>query len=55
MCVCVCVCLPACLQVSVPVAHVEGGPVGLGLIGPPGSDEQLLQVAVKLAAALQLS
>jgi amidase len=40
------------LQVSLPIATVDGAPVGLSFIGPPGSDEQLLQVAIKLTAAL---
>ncbi|KAF8058363.1 AMI1 [Scenedesmus sp. PABB004] len=39
-------------QVSLPFARVEGLPVGLSLIGPPGGDELLLQAAVRLAAAL---
>lgn len=29
-------------QVSIPAGHVDGAPVGLSLIGPAGSDEQLL-------------
>ena len=33
------------VQVSLPVANVEGCPVGLGLIGPRGSDEALLELA----------
>jgi len=42
-------------QVSVPLTSVEGGlPVGLSLIGPPGSDEALLEVAVGLSELLQL-
>lgn len=41
-------------QVSVPVAQVDGAPVGLGLIGPPGSDEALLDVAARLADVLRL-
>lgn len=41
-------------QISLPVATVDGAPVGLGLIGPPGSDEALLEVAVRLADVLQL-
>jgi hypothetical protein len=43
-------CWLPCLQVSIPIARVDGAPVGLSFIGPPGSDEQLLQVAVKLDA-----
>lgn len=41
-----------CVQVNVPVGKVDGAPIGLGLIGPPGSDEQLLEVAVRVAAVL---
>ena len=37
------------LQVSIPAARVGGLPVGLGLIGPAGSDEALLQIACRLA------
>lgn len=40
------------LQVSVPIARVDGLPVGLGLIGPPGSDEALLELSEQLMAAL---
>ncbi|WIA21527.1 hypothetical protein OEZ85_000727 [Tetradesmus obliquus] len=40
-------------QVTLPLAAVDGMPVGLSLIGPAGSDEQLLEVAVQLAAAVQ--
>ena len=40
-------------QVSLPVAAVGGCPVGLGLIGPRGSDEELLELAERLMAALQ--
>jgi Asp-tRNA(Asn)/Glu-tRNA(Gln) amidotransferase A subunit family amidase len=39
-------------QVSLPIARVDGCPVGLGLMGPEGSDEALLEVAEKLAALL---
>ncbi|KAG2488367.1 hypothetical protein HYH03_013056 [Edaphochlamys debaryana] len=38
-------------QVSLPVASVEGLPVGLGLIGPPGSDEALLELTEQLMEA----
>ena len=34
------------LQVSLPLAQVEGCPMGLGIIGPRGSDEALLDLAV---------
>lgn len=40
------------LQVSVPIARVDGLPVGLGLIGPPGSDEALLELSEQLMEVL---
>ncbi|KAL4444694.1 hypothetical protein ABPG77_002511 [Micractinium sp. CCAP 211/92] len=40
-------------QVNLPIAEVEGLPVGLGLIGPPGSDEDLLQLTEQLMALLR--
>lgn len=40
-------------QVNLPIARVEGCPVGLGLIGPPGSDEALLELTERLMALLQ--
>lgn len=40
-------------QVNLPIAEVEGLPVGLGLIGPPGSDEDLLQLTERLMALLR--
>ena len=44
------------MQVSLPVASVEGGlPVGLGIVGPPGSDEELLLLAEQLMAILRPS
>ncbi len=39
-------------QVSLPLAQVDGLPVGLSLIGPAGADERLLELAERLAAAL---
>jgi amidase len=39
-------------QVTLPVAEIEGCPVGLSLIGPVGSDETLLQLAVDIMAEL---
>jgi amidase len=36
-------------QITLPVATVGGLPVGLSVIGPPGSDEALLDLAVVLA------
>lgn len=40
-------------QVTLPVAMVDGCPVGLSFMGLPGSDEQLLQLAVSLSDALR--
>jgi amidase len=34
-----------------PLASVGGLPVGLSLIGPPGSDESLLELAERIQAA----
>ena len=44
---------PPCMnkQVSMPLARVDGLPVGLSLIGPPGSDESLLDLAERIAVA----
>lgn len=38
-------------QVTLPVARVGGLPVGLSLIGPPNTDEALMEVADRLFAA----
>lgn len=43
--------LGALPQVSLPIARVGGLPVGLSLIGPPGSDESLLELAERIATA----
>lgn len=40
-------------QVSLPVLTVDGCPVGLSLIGPPGSDEALLELTEKLMHILK--
>lgn len=37
-------------QVTLPVAEIDGCPIGLSLIGPAGSDERLLDLAVTLMA-----
>jgi amidase len=37
-------------QVSVPVASRLGAPLGLSLIGPPGSDLALVRLAARLAS-----
>ena len=42
-----------CVQVNLPVATVEGCPVGLGLIGPRGSDEELLRLTEQLLPILK--
>ena len=36
-------------QVTVPAGRVDGGPVGVSLIGPPGSDRALLRLARTIA------
>lgn len=41
-------------QVSVPVAQVEGRPVGLSLVGAPGADATLVTLAGALAEAINL-
>lgn len=40
-------------QVSLPLATVDGCPVGLSLLGPRGSDEALLLLSEQLMAALR--
>jgi amidase len=39
-------------QVTLPVAAVDGLPVGLSLVGPYGSDMQLLDIAARLCQQL---
>jgi Asp-tRNA(Asn)/Glu-tRNA(Gln) amidotransferase A subunit family amidase len=39
--------------VVLPVARTAEGPIGLGLIGPRGADEALLDFAVAAMAAIQ--
>jgi amidase len=41
-------------QVTLPVACMDHGPVGLGIIGPRGSDAELLLLAERLADTLSL-
>jgi amidase len=36
-------------QVSMPVLTVNGCPVGVSLIGTPGSDEQLIELAARIS------
>lgn len=40
-------------QASLPIGEVDGCPVGLGLVGPRGSDERLLALAEALVRALE--
>jgi amidase len=35
-------------QISLPWANIEAGPLGISLIGPRGSDEQLLAFVAQL-------
>jgi amidase len=37
--------LTGCPQISLPLASRQGAPLGLSLIGPPGSDLSLVQLA----------
>eukprot|EP00892_Ulva_mutabilis_P006307 jgi/Ulvmu1/4048/UM019_0025.1 len=41
-------------QVSLPLGQLPAGPVGMGLIGPRGSDEALLELAEKLSNVLEI-
>ena len=36
-------------QVTMPLARRQGAPLGLSLIGPPGSDLSLVRLACRLA------
>lgn len=40
------------LQVTLPVVQIDGCPVGVSLVGPKGSDEQLLELTEKLMTIL---
>lgn len=42
-------------QITVPAGTLDGAPIGLSFIGPRGSDEALLDLAVELAPALGIS
>ena len=42
-------------QVSIPVATVDGCPVGMGLIGPFGWDEELLALTVEVVTLVEAS
>ncbi|GMH44139.1 hypothetical protein BSKO_12073 [Bryopsis sp. KO-2023] len=39
-------------QVSLPLCTISGAPVGIGLVGPRGSDEKLLGLSVEIMKAL---
>ena len=41
-------------QISIPVAQRDGAPLGLSIMGPPGSDLSLVHLAVKIEAAARL-
>lgn len=41
-------------QVSIPVAHRDGAPLGLSAIGPKGSDKSLVAFAVRLERAARI-
>jgi len=42
--------LSGCPQINLPVAEAQGAPLGLSLLGPRGSDEDLLTMAVALSS-----
>ena len=42
--------LTGCPQISLPLASRQGAPLGLSLIGPPGSDLSLVQLAQRVMA-----
>lgn len=44
--------LAGCPQVTLPLLRASGAPLGLSLVAPPGTDRQLLRIAVQLARAL---
>ncbi len=41
-------------QISIPVAMRDGAPLGLSILGPPGSDLSLVRLAAKIAAAARI-
>jgi amidase len=41
-------------QISIPVATREGAPLGISIMGPPGSDLSLAHLAVKIEAAARI-
>ena len=40
-------------QISIPAAAIDGAPIGISLIGPPGRDLDLLALAVALEPAIR--
>ena len=42
--------LAGCPQISLPLATVDGAPLGLSLVGPPGRDRALIEVAREVMA-----
>ena len=38
-------------QISLPLARLDGCPIGISLIGPRGADEALIAAAAAIAAA----
>ena len=42
-------------QVSMPLATRLGAPLGLSLLGPPGSDLSLVRLAVEIATDVRIS
>ncbi len=41
-------------QVTIPAATLDGFPLGLSLIGPRGSDRELVRLAVEIAKSIGL-
>ena len=41
-------------QISIPCARRDGAPLGLSIIGPPGSDLSLVELAVRIEAAARI-
>ncbi|MCX7323735.1 MAG: amidase [Hyphomicrobiales bacterium] len=41
-------------QISIPVAMRDGAPLGLSILGPPGSDLSLVRLAAKIEAAARI-
>ncbi len=41
-------------QISIPCCRRDGAPLGLSILGPPGSDVSLIELAVKIEAAARI-